>query len=302
MRPAGAAKNRRWVLAVLTAVLFPTILLHGTCVAVLGPGTWGSGLEEVAPEFREPTERVRALAAEFQSDRELASTSPIEYEVPREIEESGRILWSTAGSAEPVFLVEESGSKRQRLFALSGSEVAEVTIPDGFIIARPLRMGSRIVAERWRPWAIPSHQKLARYVAGWADPTLRPEVALYAIDGESDGWQFLMPGHSLAVAPNAEHAALLRSGALLAGYYGLVIWDVDSNRTETVLSLREHSEQGTGSFSLRWSRDSSALQIAGRTGGFARRGSQRGAGTEGIAINLLYLVDEQLIYDLSPRS
>ena len=302
MRSGGAAKNRRWVLAVLTAVLFPTILLHGTCVAVLGPGTWGSGLEEVAPEFREPTERVRVLAAELQSDRDSASTSPMDFEVPREIEESGRILWSTVGSAAPVFLVEESGSKRQRLFAVGASKVAEVAIPDGFIIARPLRIGSRIVAERWRPWAIPSRKKLARYVASWADPTLRPEVALYATDGESDEWQFLMPGHSLAVAPNAEHAALLRSGALLAGYYGLVIWDVESNRTETVLSLREHSEQGTGSFSLRWSSDSTALQIAGRTGGFARRGSQRGAGAEGIAINLLYLVDEQLIYDLSPRS
>lgn len=302
MQSPGKAQNRRWVLAVLTAVLFPAIILHGTCVAVLGPGTWGSGLEEVAPVFHEPTARVRELAAEFKASRDMASTSPMDYPVPRQVEASGRILWSTESAAESIFLVEEPESKRQRLFAVTGPDVVEVPVPDDFVIARPRRVGSRIVAERWRPWAIPASQKLARYVASWTDPSLRPEVALYATGGESDEWQYLMPGHSLAVSPNAGHAALLRSGALLAGYYSLVIWDVEKNRTETVLSLREHAEQGTRSFSLRWSADSTALRLAGRTGGFERRGSQRGADAEGIAINLLYVVDERATYDLSPSS
>lgn len=300
MQPAGQAKNRRWVAAVLTALLFPAIILHGTCVAVLGPGTWGSGIEEVAPVFHEPSARVRKLAAEFESSRDSASKSPEDYPVPQEIQASGRILWSTVDAAGSIYLVEAPVSKRQRLFAVTGSDVVEIPIPDDFVIARPRRVGSRIVAERWRPWAIPARQKLARYVASWADPSLRPEVALYATGGESDGWRYLMPGHSLAVSPDAGHGALLRSGALLAGYYSLVIWDVEENRTETVLSLREHAEQGTRSFSLRWSKDSSALQIAGRTGGFERRGSQRGADAEGIAINLLYVVDERATYDLVP--
>ena len=300
MQPAGQAKNRQWVAAVLTALLFPAIILHTTCVAVLGPGTWGSGLEEVAPVFHEPSARVRELAAEFESSRDSASKSPEDYPVPQEIEASGRILWSTVDTAGSIYLVEAPVSKRQRLFAGTGSDVVEIPIPDDFVIARPRRVGSRIVAERWRPWAIPARQKLARYVASWADPSLRPEVALYATSGESDEWQYLMPGHSLAVSPDAGHGALLRSGALLAGYYSLVIWDVEENRTETVLSLREHAEQGTRSFSLRWSKDSSALQIAGRTGGFERRGSQRGADAEGIAINLLYVVDERATYDLVP--
>lgn len=302
MQPAGQAKNRRWVAAVLTALLFPAIILHGTCVAVLGPGTWGSGLEEVAPVFHEPSARVRELAAEFESSRDSAPRSPEDYPVPQEIEASGRILWSTAGAAESIYLVEEPASKRQRLFSVTGSDVVDLPIPDDFVIARPRQVGSRIVAERWRPWAIPARQKLARYVASWVDPSLRPEVALYATGGESDEWQYLMPGHSLAVSPDAGHGALLRSGALLAGYYSLVIWDVEENRTETVLSLREHAEQGTRSFSLRWSKDSSALQFAGRTGGFERRGSQRGADAEGIAINLIYVVDERAMYDLIPSS
>lgn len=302
MQPAGQAKNRRWVAAVLTALLFPAIILHTTCVAVLGPGTWGSGLEEVAPVFHEPSARVRELAAEFESSRDSASKSPEDYPVPQEIEASGRILWSTVDTAGSIYLVEAPVSKRQRLLAVTGSDVVEIPIPDDFVIARPRQVGSRIVAERWRPWAIPARQKLARYVASWVDPSLRPEVALYATGGESDEWQYLMPGHSLAVSPDAGHGALLRSGALLAGYYSLVIWDVEENRTETVLSLREHAEQGTRSFSLRWSKDSSALQIAGRTGGFERRGSQRGADAEGIAINLIYVVDERAMYDLIPSS
>lgn len=302
MQSASKGKNRRWVAAVLTALLFPAIILHGTCVAVLGPGTWGSGLEEVAPVLHEPTARARELAAEFDSGRDAASISPHDRPVPPAVGAAGRILWATAGTAESIYLVEEPASKRQRLFAVTGSDVVEIPIPDDFVIARPRQVGSRIVAERWRPWAIPAGQKLARYVASWADPSLRPEVALYATGGDSDGWQYLMPGHSLAVSPDADHAALLRSGALLAGYYSLVIWDVEENRTETVLSLREHAEQGARSFSLRWSKDSSALQIAGRTGGFERRGSQRGADAEGIAINLLYIVDGRATYDLSPSS
>lgn len=302
MQPAGKAQNRRWVAAVLTALLFPAIILHGTCVAVLGPGTWGSGLEEVAPVFHEPDARVRELAAEFESNPDAAAKSPEDHPVPPEVETAGRVLSSTVGAAQSIYLVEEPVSKRQRLFAVTGSDVVEIPIPDDFVIARPRQVGPRIVAERWRPWAIPARQKLARYVASWTDPSLRPEVALYAMGGESDEWQYVMPGHSLAVSPNASHAALLRSGALLAGYYSLVIWNVETDRTETVLSLREHAEQGTRSFSLSWSKDSSALQIAGRTGGFERRSSQRGADAEGIAINLLYVVHERAIYDLSPSS
>lgn len=300
MQSTGNAKNRRWVAAVLTALLFPAIMLHGTCVAVLGPGTWGSGLEEVEPVFHEPNARTRELAAEFNSSRDARLSK--DHPVPPMVEAAGRVLSSTVGVAESIYLVEEPASKRQRLFAATGSDVVEIPVPDDFVIARPRQVGSRIVAERWRPWAIPARQKLARYVASWADPSLRPEVALYATGGESDEWQYVMPGHSLTVSPNAGHAALLRSGALLAGYYSLVIWDVEKNRTETVLSLREHAEQGTRSFSLRWSKDSSALRVAGRTGGFERRGSQRGADAEGIAINLLYVVDERAIYDLSPSS
>ena len=51
--------------AILTAVLFPTLVLHGTCIAVMGPGTWGAGVEELVPEVKPPTEQITAYIEEL---------------------------------------------------------------------------------------------------------------------------------------------------------------------------------------------------------------------------------------------
>ena len=46
-----SAGSKRWIFAVLLALLFPALAIHASCVAVLGPGNWGSGMEEHIPEI-----------------------------------------------------------------------------------------------------------------------------------------------------------------------------------------------------------------------------------------------------------
>ena len=296
-------RNRRWVYAILTAVLFPTVVFHGTCIAVLGPGTWGSGMEEVLPEFLEPTAELRQLGA-VSDVADLATPSSFDEDTSiQQADLPGRVLWASGGGSRWVYLTEDNGAahNRQRLFADSGNGVLEIELPSGFIVSRPQWVGSRIVAECWNPWAIPAVGKLTRYLASWADPTLRPEVAIYESEDTSGDWRFLMPGHTLTVAPDGKHACLLRSGALLAGYYSIHVWEVETGDAPAILSLREHAERGSQSFHFRWAEDSSAFQVRGRTDGFDRRSSQRGAGPDGIAINLLYVVEDQKLYDLGPK-
>ena len=45
------APVRRWLPAVLLVIFFPLAAVHFSCVAVLGPGSWGSGVEEKTPEL-----------------------------------------------------------------------------------------------------------------------------------------------------------------------------------------------------------------------------------------------------------
>ena len=297
------SRNRRWMYAVLIAVLFPAVVFHATCIGVLGPGTWGSGMEEVQPEFHEPTAALRQLVAALDAT-DAATPSGFDGAVSvQQADSPGRVLWASGGGSRWVYLTEDDGAAhdRQRLFADSGNGVLEIEPPSGFIVSRPQWVGSRIVAECWNPWAIPAVGKITRYLASWADPTLRPEVAIYESEDASGDWRFLMPGHTLRVAPDGKHAGLLRSGALLAGYYSIHIWEVESGSAPAILSLREHAERGAQSFSFRWTEDSSAFQIRGRTDGFDRRSSQRGAGPDGIAIDLLYVVEDQRLYDLGPE-
>ena len=299
----GRNRNRRWMYAVLTAVLFPAVVFHGTCIAVLGPGTWGSGMEEVPPEFHKPTPELRQ-AGVASAAASLATASGFdEAASEHQADLPGRVLWASGEGASWVYLTEEDGAvhSRQRLFADSGNGVSEIELPSDLVVSRPQWVGSRIVAECWNPWAISPVRKLTRYLASWADPTLRPEVAIYESEDASGSWRFLMPGHTLRVAPDGKHASLLRSGALLAGYFSIHVWEIETGRAPAILSLREHAERGAQSFSFRWIEDSSALQIRGRTGGFDRRSSQRGAGPDGIAINLLFVLEDQKLYDLGPE-
>ncbi len=298
---AETRNDRKWVLAVLTAVLFPMLAMHGTCIAVMGPGTWGSGLEEVLPEFQEPTRRIADYGREFEALPTASSLASTPVEPPQEAELRGSVTWSHQAHGRAVFLTEETApqSRRQHLYVGDAGGVRKVDLIPGHIVVRPQWAGDRIVYERWNPWAIPPMQKVRRYVSSWADPALRPEATLYGSAQHSRAWTYLMPGHSLTVAPDGRRAALLRSGALLAGYYSIHIWRFENPDAPGILSLREHGEEGARSFSLRWSADSVALQIQGRTSGFERRESHSGGGPDGLAVHLLYLADEQTVYDLN---
>ncbi len=293
-------RNRRWILAVLTAVAFPALAFHSTCVAVMGPGTWGSGMEEVSPDFQQPTPRALEYAREFETDNLAGSKGGREGETASPEAVRGRVAWVHRLGGVSVYLAGDtpSGSRRQRLYVQRPGGIEELHPPSDHVVVRPHWLGDRIVYERWNPWALPAAGKLRRYFASWADPSLRPEAALYLSDTSLGDWRYRMPGHSLAVAPDGRHLALLRSGALLAGYYSVHVWRLDRDEVAAILSLREHSAMGTRSFSIRWSRDSQVLWIGGKTGGFERRGSQKRAREEGIPVNLLYLVSERSLYDL----
>ncbi len=297
----GGEPRRKWVFAILTAVLFPALALHGTCIAVMGPGTWGSGLHEVLPEFHPASPRAAAYGREFRAGPDPARRSPVAAPPPDMARLRGDLTWSQRVGERAVFLTDEldAGGRRQHLYASISGDMREVPVESGHALVRPQWAGERIIYERWNPWAIPPAHKLRRYVASWADPALRPEAALFGSDAGLESWSFLMPGHTLTLAPNGRIAALLRSGALLAGYYSIHVWPLDRLATRPILSLREHGSEATRSFALQWSADSGALRIHGRTAGFERRRSQLGAGPDGLAIDLVYVVAEESVYDLN---
>lgn len=302
---SSPASNRRWILAVLTAVLFPAVALHGTCIAVMGPGTWGSGMQDVEPDFKKPTPEADKYARMIASNGQgLAASEELAPELADGVAMLGRVKWVHRSGSRIAYLTEDIASEveRQRLYVAESGRIRQLALPGDHIVVRPQWAGESLIYERWNPWALPATGKLRRYVASWVDPALRPEAALYESTTEQGGWRFLTPGHSLTVSPDGRHAAFLRSGALLAGYYSVHVWKLGSEHIPAILSLREHDGQGARSFSLRWSQDSEALRIHGKTGGYSRRGSRGGAGPDGIPVDLLYLTSDRTVYDLNSGS
>ena len=292
--------NRKWPLAILAAVVFPALVLHVTCVSVLGPGTWGSGLVETPPGFKAPTPAVEAYRQEFQAEPRIAETGEDATVSQTPAGLTGSIVWTHAWDNQVLYLAEGAEPSRRRLYVSdTDSAPREVALPAGHLVARPQWTADGIVYVRWNPWAVPPTNKLRRYVASWFDPSLRPESSLYGHGSDTADWRFLMPGHSLTVSPDGRRAALLRSGALLAGYYSVHVWRIGSSDAPAIVSLREHGSDATKSFQLQWSADSSALHLQGRTGGFDRRSSRGGAESDGISINLLYMINDATVYDLN---
>ena len=292
--------NRKWPLAILAAVVFPALVLHGTCVSVLGPGTWGSGLVETAPDFKAPTPAVETYRQEFQADPRIAETGAEATVSQTPAGLTGSVVWTHAWEDRVLYLTEGAGTSSRRLYVSdTNSAPREVALPSGHLVAHPQWTADGIVYVRWNPWAVSPASKLRRYVASWFDPSLRPEASLYGDSSDTGDWRFLMPGHSLTVSPDGRRGALLRSGALLAGYYSVHVWQIGTSDAPAIVSLREHRSDATRSFQLRWSADSSALHLQGRTGGFDRRSSHGGTDSDGISINLLYIVNDATVYDLN---
>ena len=300
----GKRPKNRWIMAILLAILFPAAAFHFSCVAVMGPGTWGSGIEEKLPEFlaEDSNPAIGRYAAEFAAQPMAESDRP---ELPDDLEGvPGQPFFIDRDEASGTWVAATHGGKNwignQRLFVAQGEPPSvsnEIEIPPGWTIERPsiLRKSGKplLAIGRWNAWSIPALAKLGRYFRSYRNPELRAEHTIYLYGPESREWSYFGPGHSLTVAPDRGKAALLRSGALGAGYYSLHVWDVDSGEITTVLSLRDVDEGSGRSFEFRWSADSRALQIAGATGGFERRKLQA------LNINLIYLPGDGTVYQVS---
>ncbi len=292
--------DRRWIFAILTAVLFPILVLHGTCIAVMGPGTWGAGVEELVPEVKPPTEQITAYIEELSFSQ--ADSPPLQDDSEDFASEGivGRLLWAHQATEGTVFLSYEQSliGNVQHLYLKDENGLVEINVPADHLIVRPQWANGRIIYERWTPWAVPPMQKLLRYVSSWFDSSLRPEAALYSSSDNGMEWHYMMPGHSLQVAPDGQHAVFLRSGAMLANFYSIHIWDLQNDDSAVIYSMRNSEEQDSKSFSLHWTADSAALQVVGTGGGFLRR--PPGGNRVDRAVNLIYQLNDQTVYELNP--
>lgn len=291
------SKDRRWLLAVAAAVVFPAAAFHASCIAVMGPGTWGSGMQEAYPPRLPPSERILRYADELAASAQADQPETIDGDLPRPDSLAGEIRQFHRAAGRTVILTAEGRSRpeRRHLYLSENSRTVEIPLPAGCAAAGPRFVRGRVVIECWNPWALPALRKLGRYVASWTDRAKRPEASLYAYDPEAGEWRFVMPGHTLVPAPDGRRAALLRSGAMAAGYYSVHLWSDDDAAPPPLLSLREAEDASGRSFRLRWTADSAAVQIVGRTAGFERRKR------EPRSFNLLYSLDDGALYDLQGR-
>ncbi len=291
-------QNRRWVFAVMTAVLFPALAFHASCIAVMGPGAWGSGLEEADPERHEPTELIRRYAAELADRPSGDFPDATDLQPPPDAQFEGKIRQSYIGSDQAVYLTAEGDrwTDRQHLYLRENSSISELSLETAHTLTRPRILRRQVLYERWDPWAVSATQKIRRYISSWVDETKQPEASLYVYDPAAEQWNFVMPGHTLVPSPDGSRAVLLRSGAMAAGYYSIHVWVDDESEPRAILSLREADEGSGRSFVMRWTSDSAAIQVVGRTGGFARRKR------EPSDFDLIYVVDEEKMYDLGGTS
>ncbi len=252
-------------------------------------------MQEAYPERLPPTERILRYADELAAMPPGDRPETEDGNPPDAF--AGRIRQSHRARGRTIFLTAEGErwTDRQHLYLREGSKVEEIALPTGVAVTRPRLLPGRVIVERWNPWAMSATQKIRRYIASWADSSKRPEAALYAYDAAAREWRFVMPGHTLVPSPDGRNAALLRSGAMAAGYYSVHLWSDDAVEPPAILSLREAVAGSGRSFRLRWTADSSAVQIVGRTGGFARRKREMRD------FNLIYLLDNGALYDLASR-
>jgi len=268
----------------------------------MGPGTWGSGLDERPPDFAVPGPDAQRYLSEMDAAMQAPTGTEGSNGGPAPEDVEGELQWSHRLEGRSLYLArsEENGNVTQRLYVRTGEgRIKEVSLPSGHIVDRPQWTVEGIAYVRWNPWAISPTNKLRRYFASWFSPSLRPEASVYLESAERLGWRYVMPGHSMAVSPDGRSAALLRSGALLAGYFSVHVWEVGSPVAPGLFSLRERGEEGARSFRLRWSQDSAALFVAGRTGGFDRRASRSPSEAAGRSLAIVYFPASRALWDLS---
>ncbi len=278
-------RSKRWIFAVLLAILFPAFAFHASCVAVLGPGNWGAGMEEKVPEILAAESNPEALRYQAEFAEAAEPTNPPEPQLPPGLELPGKVLSADHDRRTGQWVVQTYGGERwideQHIYLWTGGpdQPRELDLPQSMTFENPrfIHKGPQttLALERWNSWYISPTAKLRRYARSWFDETLRPERSLYLYDLETRALAYFSPGHTLAVSPDATRGAFLRSGATRSGFHSLHIWDFASGEIETVLSLHE-ADPGSGrSFDYRWSADSRALHLSGASAGFERRNVQR---------------------------
>jgi len=292
------APARRWVPAVLLVILFPVAAVHFSCIAVLGPGSWGSGVEEKTPELLAAGAKpeLRQYIAEFTAEEPArpgwsGDSSGLEGVVVFTDHLEDKALWviqTARGGAN------WTQGQRVYLRGPGADRFRELDITRDGIVDRPtlLREGSSVVLVygRWNSWAIPPLHKISRYLRSYFNKSLLPEYSLYLHDFNEGTTRYLGPGGTLKASPDRRKAALLRSGSLGTSQHSIHVWNLETGRMETVLSLTE-ADPGSGrSFDYRWSEDSRALHISGSAGGFVARSAKPHQ------LNLIYMLKEKAVY------
>lgn len=155
-------RSKRWIFAVLLAILFPAFVFHASCVAVLGPGNWGSGMEEKVPEILAAESNPEALRyqAEFAAAGE--PTNPPEPRLPLGPDLPGKVLSAGQDRRTGRWVVQTYGGERwideQHFYLLSEGENRphELNLPQSMTFENPrfIHQGSKttLVVERWNSW------------------------------------------------------------------------------------------------------------------------------------------------------
>ncbi len=300
-------RNRRWIWAVFFVTVFPVSAVHFSCVAVLGPGSWGSGVEEKEPLMEAARERpdVVPYIEQWEAARnaeQAAEASPLAWAVELLGDREGDIVWAdrTNEYGDTVVLTAsgKNWTEQQRLYLSTGSEAGlrEVEIPAEMILRRPtfLKNGgpTQLIVGRWNSWAVSPTRKLSRYRKSWFDPSLRPENSLFAYDDKTGAFEMLGPGGGLKPSPDRTKAVIVRSGALGTTLHSLHVWEPGSGAIETIASLSE-ADPGSGrSFDYGWSADSKAVFIWGSAGGFRARAQDRRE------LRWIYLAAEKKLFSI----
>lgn len=298
--------GRRWIWAIALAVLFPALAIHVSCVAVLGPGNWGSGLEEKVPEIH-PASSNPALAPYVEELQQGAPDPDAALNrLPQELRSraSGRVIWADHFAEEDLWIFQSHAGPRwvdeQHVYIARGDAVREIEPPEGMIVEQPVFLvaGGETFAvfTRWNSWHIPALEKLVRYARSWFDERLRPAYSLYRYTLDGGEWAYAGPGHAAAPSPGRRKAAFLRSGALGRGFYSLHCRDLASGEFRTVASLREPDPGSGRSFKFFWSGDSQALFLTGRISGFGRRQQKQRE------LKLIYLLADGKLYEAGADS
>ena len=189
-QPDGRAPKRRWVPVVLLVVLFPLAVVHFSCIAVLGPGSWGSGVEEKTPEVLAAGSKPELL----HYTSEFAAQEPARPEWKGDSSGlEGAVVFTDHLEEEDLWVIQTARdggdwTQDQHVYLrLPGADrFRELDITRGMIVDRPtlLRKGSSVllVYGRWNSWAIPALHKISRYLRSYLDASLRPEYSLYIHD------------------------------------------------------------------------------------------------------------------------